>query len=222
MGSSTSQSLSDPNRLEVLICGYLTQQTKSMKLFMSMPQEIATIVNAFYPLLPFKFGDFKQNAFEVNEDRTRLIGGDKSCNGYLVYADLQQYNDTGLSTGTHFWSIRCSNDEQSAKRVGNCYNSIGVTTQKNMHLINTDHERHWIHGEENHSFMTMCFEDNQEIIITIKLDCNNWTVTYHYHYGSKVYIPKIDRIQPHKSYYLAMMCCGESYFTDFEVVEPKL
>ena len=116
--------------LELLISGYIREKQDELKLYMNFPNEIAKIMHDFYPLLLFKFGDFKKDIFEVNEDGTILKGiGD--CNGYLIYADISQYSNTGLNQGVHSWSIKSLGEDFAA-----CFISIGVTTEKNDLLIN--------------------------------------------------------------------------------------
>ena len=119
--------------LELLINGYFRKKEKELNLYMHIPMGIAQIIHSFYPVLLFKFGDFRQNLFEVNDDRTILKARGKSwfsCCGYLIYAHLEQYNDVGLNKGVHLWSV------QNLAATTECHLSIGVTTEKNDKLIN--------------------------------------------------------------------------------------
>ena len=69
-----------------------------MKLSINVALEIAEIVHEFYPLLTFKFCDFKIGSFTVDDDRMILKGGDPEsnrCFGQFVYADLQRDSNNG-------------------------------------------------------------------------------------------------------------------------------
>ena len=56
------------------------------------------------------------------------------------------------------------------------------------------------------------------VMITVRLNCNDWTVTY-YRNGKKF---RIEGIEP-DSYYFAAVCCGDASFGYMKVVEsPKL
>ena len=112
--------------LSLLISGYIKEQEKELKLYMIIPTGIARIMLIFYPVLLFKFGDFKKGQFQINDDKTILTGNPnwkRTCNAHLVYADLGQYNDIGLNEGIHLWSIKNLRYDDNG-----CFLSIGVTT----------------------------------------------------------------------------------------------
>ena len=94
-------------RLGLLICGYVREEERKLQLYMNIPNGIVKIVHELFPLLLFKFGDFNRGRFEINDDRTIIKGPHNgSCNGFLIYADLEQYSDVGLNKGIHIWSIK--------------------------------------------------------------------------------------------------------------------
>ena len=68
---------------------------------------IAQIIHKLYPILLFTFGDYNKNKFETNNDRTIVRGGEYggNCNGYLIYANLGQFNNIGLNAGIHTTNI---------------------------------------------------------------------------------------------------------------------
>ena len=92
--------------LNLLISGYLRDNEEQLNLTMNIPAGIDKIIHSLYPILLFKFGDYNSKAFKVTKDGTVIQGADLDCWGYLVYADLGQYSDIGLSTGVHLWSIK--------------------------------------------------------------------------------------------------------------------
>ena len=183
---------------------------------MNIPDGIAKIMHTLYPLILLKFGDFKKGKFELNEKKTSLKGGNFDCNGYLIYADLEHYNDIGLNKGIHLWSVR-----SVARNSGFCFLSIGVTTEKSNTLIdeyahNGDGNKiRWI----DQGYFSFYYGGQRkwkgDTVVTVKLDCVNWSVTY---YKDKTEIQK-DEIEPNKSYYFALMCCNFEAYTNLEVAE---
>ena len=202
--------------LKILISGYVREIEKN--LFMNVPDGICRIMHDLFPLLAFTFGDFKTDEFKIDEDRMKLKGGDNesdvSCWGHLVYADLEHFNDDGLNKGVHYWSVK-------AIIKAGCFACIGVTTQKNHKLINEwafdghrcSHYR-WIKNGHN-SHYDISGEWDKDAVITLRLDCDAWSVTY---YVGTDEIRK-DNIKPNQSYYLALMVCNESEWTHLKIVE---
>ena len=213
-------------QLELLISGFVRKHEDKLKLFMIIPVGITQIMHRFYPLLLFKFGDFRSHMFTVCPDRLILKGADVTatnlyCNGHFVYADLGQYDDIGLSQGIHSWSI-----QRLLKSIdtSNCFCSIGVTTEKNDEIINifshngSKPHAHWMEEKSNscHSYYEGCrkgWKSNE--IITVKLDCNDWNVMF---YRDKEEIRR-DKIKKGKSYYFAFMCCNQSLWNHFQIVD---
>ena len=211
--------------VELLIYGYLRKKEKELTLYMNIPTGIAQIMHKLYPLLLFRFGDFRKGVFEVDDDGLILKGGDPKqaedgiidCGGHFVYADLGQFNNSGLNKGVHLWSIKLAN-------MGGCFASIGVTTEKNDEIINEfchdggGSSDYWM-GEKNEEFNSWydgCRKGwTQNEVITVKLDCNNWMVTY---YKDEKEIMK-DEIECDRSYYFALMCCNKSWWTLFQVAK---
>ena len=204
--------------LDILISGYCRRIEKKFKLFIA--NDINQIIYKLYPILLFKFGDHNKIALNVSDDGTILKGNgpqENQCNGFLCYADLGQYSDTGLKQGIHLWSIKSLVDYESQWSV--CFSTIGVTTEKNDKLINEwnhngDSEVHWISTGFS-SYHEECYDFKSDVVVTIKLNCNEWTVTY---YKDKEQFKK-EKIEPNQCYYLAMLVCCESDLTHFKVVE---
>ena len=203
--------------LPVLISGYIREKEKEWILYMNIPDGIGQIIHKLYPLLMFKFGDLKKNLFTLNEDRTILkqnvnkYQDEDDCNGYLVYADLGQFDSIGFIEGIHSWSIKAISGCVDA-----CFCSVGVTTMKNDKLINE-----WSHDGESHvdwieEGCNSWFEPHKwpkDVTVTMKLDCNDWTVTY---YQDKKQVAK-ENVEPNKPYFLALLSCG--VYGHFSIVE---
>ena len=61
------------------------------------------------------------------------------------------------------------------------------------------------------------------MIFSVKLDCNNWTVSFY----NGVKLLKSQDIEPHQNYFLAVCCCadyssyaGTPHATSLQCVEP--
>ena len=123
-----------------------------------------------------------------------------------MYADLQQYNDIGINKGIHLWSIKVLLIKRS-----HCYLSIGITTEKNMNIINhKSTKKTWI-KEGSNSHCDIPFAEpriDAGDTVTMELNCNEWSVTY---YRNKSVI-KTDKIDANKCYYLAMLYCENSTY----------
>ena len=192
---------------ELLMCGYMRKIEKEFRLF--IPFEIALTIGQLFPFF-YPFGDHGKHVFQLFADNTVLKGRPKdytACGGYVVYADLGGYNDIGLNEGIHTWSV------QSCKH-NRCYASIGVTKEKNFGLMNNWNHNGKMNEEWNDYFNYEGFEVwGRNQIITVTLNCDNWTVTY-YQNGIEF---KKDEIKKGFRYFFAMLCCGR--FSHFKVVE---
>ena len=215
MGNKSSTQPAAPNTLELLVYGYIRNEEKTFNSF--IPDGIYKIVQDLYPISPFRFGDFKQGLFIVNDDKTILKGTDgrnsKPCHGNMVYADLGELYDRGINNGVHLWSVKC------LVRRALCFASIGVTTEKNDKWINEWYGKgkiQWINKGYN-SFCLGSGKWNKDEVITIKLDCNQWTVKY-YKDSDKTEF-QTDHIEPYKSYYFALLICNLSNWSHYEIIE---
>lgn len=207
-------------QLQPLINGYLRNQEKEHKLL--IPDGIPQIIHQLYPLLLFRFGNFKQDFFTLHENSmilegtSRGHGFDFDCSGFMVYADLgPTLNDVGFTKGIHSWSIKKLVDSH-------CFGSIGVTTTKDNTSINEwyhngEPSQQWIDQGTQNSFYEGVLVWKHEEIITVELDCDDWTVKYYKNY-EKPYFQK-DKIEPNHSYYFAMMVCNLSEYTKYQIVD---
>ena len=196
---------------------------------MHVPMGISQIIYELYPILLFTFGEFNTDYFEVNEDGTIIKGKEgMTCNGFLIYADLGQYNDAGLNKGVHTWSIRNLIESSTG-----CHLSIGVTTEKNYKLINEwKHDYNeidlffadvpvqpsWINEGYNSYWDGYVNKWSQDQVITIKLNCDDWNVTY---YKDNKEIKK-DKIEPDKHYHFALLCCCRNCNTHLKIEENPI
>ena len=217
-----------------LVIGYIRNAEHCLNLSMNVPVSIIEIIYEFHPVLTFRFGKFKQDAFKIDRYSMKLEGGDPNrddgqrqygfsfysdlhqCEANIIYADLMNYDNSGLNQGVHFWSVKAIFDK-GAKVT--CYGSIGVTTEKNYKTINDTYRSYsnWI-GKGYNSHYSGVGEWKRHHILTVKLDCNKHTVTY---YDNNKPIQR-DDTAPNKSYYFAMICCNNSRGSKYEIVDtPK-
>ena len=208
-------------KIELLICGYLREEENALKLYMNIPMGIAKIMHELYPLLLFTFGDYKHNAFKISNKGMMIQGNIENCSGYVVYANLGRFSNTGFNEGIHLWSVKLLAGKTGA-RAG-CYASIGVTTEKNEKVLDrkprndneNDWPSFWITDKGCNSYFNGCLEWVKDKVITVKLDCNEWSATF---YRDRVKF-KNELLEPNKSYYFAMFCCGIATWTHAEVVD---
>ena len=212
--------------LQLLLSGYVREHENVLQLYMNVPDGIVQIMHNLYPILLFTFGDFNKERFILSDDNTILKGNNNSCDGYMIYADLGKNNDIGLKEGVHFWTIKSlfCHEKDAWNEFADCYCSIGVTTEKNKEIINENQGGvevgnneyvTWIFERGINSYLDISYHHNDAITITIKLDCNEWKVTY-YANTEKV---KQDQIEPNKYYYLAMYCCDQLSSTQLIVID---
>ena len=77
-----------------LVYGFVRESEKLLDLFMNIDEGITKLLIQLFPVLRFKIGAFDEKQFETENDRM-TIKGSGSCNGYMVYADLENNKDMG-------------------------------------------------------------------------------------------------------------------------------
>ena len=126
---------------------------------------------------------------------------------WLIYADITKNFKYGLNKGIHLWSVRALPISRwSSNAVRHCFASIGVSTEKDTKIINEfKHDgtstKHW-NETGFYSFYQGCSKWADNETITVKLNCNDWTVTY---FNDKKQIQK-DQIEPNQYYYFMLLC----------------
>ena len=202
---------------ELLIAGYIREHNNALDLFMIIPNGIGGIMHDFYPVLVFRFGDHKAGAFEIDDEQLSIKGANPqfmewACNGQVIYAELGSEYSNGLKQGIHYWSVKNVNPNQPR-----CFASIGVATEKNGEIIDTEHLDHWI-GTGCNSFHQGMTNWPSNHVKTVILNCNEWNVTY---YRNEKIIQK-DAIEPNQNYYFTMICCGRVQCTNLRVVSDPV
>ena len=208
-------SLHNSVELELLISGYIRENERELSLSMNVPEGINKMMLELYPLLLYLFGDYKKDVYEVNDDRTIIKGIGESCSGFLIYADLGQFNDIGLNKGIHLWSIKF------LSRYSSCFASLGITTDKTDKLINEwchtggNWSGHWGPMKGHNYHFQGCGMWNKDKVVTMKLDCNAWTVTW---FLDKTEITK-EAIATNQHYYFVLFTCDKLKYAYFQVVD---
>ena len=121
--------------------------------YIDIPLDLVQLMSDLYPIIAFRFGLHDDTIFCVSE-RGYMVKAihdsnnqepppnrtlTETCAGFIIYADLDKYDDQGLNSGVHLWSIKSLLPKvyENGKEIKNprrfdprCYRSIGVTTQK--------------------------------------------------------------------------------------------
>ena len=204
-----------PQWVELLTFGFIHECENSQQTSISIPNGIILYIINYFPVL-YKFGLFDKKIFAVSEDKLFLKALNQSCSGYLIYADLYEKNGTGLNKGVHYWSIKLVDVN------GFCYRSIGITTAKNEQIIeqNADYfvgqnqvaetagYHYYYDGTHNLEWL-------KNDTFTIKLDCDNWNVSYYKNSELK----RQDEIKCNENYFLVLSFCGHPDCTSLQIVE---
>lgn len=136
-----------------------------------------------------------------------------------------------MNKGVHLWSVKSlrGDDElfESTLLCHNkaapcpCYASIGVTTKKYQHLSTKKAIRGWIpYDNDASSHYEGAVDWMQNEIMTVKLDCNDWSVTY-YRDSKPGKEFKREEVEP-GFYYFVAVCCGNAKFGHMEIVDNPL
>lgn len=208
-----------PEWVQLLTFGYVREHQMKQPLFMDIPTAIIWLIVNFHAAL-FKLGLYNKERFEISDDGLFIKSIATGCEGFMVYADLLDKNDTGFDRGVYFWSLQSN--------VGyTCFFSIGVTTIKNDKIVNLildrfiddiDMGRNREITKGYHYYYEL-YHRLEDEIVTVKLDCNDWKVSY---YRNEA-LMKSEDIEPNQLYFLAISLCGQQGNTHLKVVEtPKI
>lgn len=217
-----------PEYVASLTSGFIREQQSILSLYMAIPQGIIVYIMNYFPFL-FSFGIYDSSKFDlINGDNMMIQGISKDdCDGYPIYADLFGKNETGFNSGVHYWSIKALHtdwykedgkipEDHYSFTESDCYRCIGVTTiKKNIHDIHEPTAPFKFGAGRSYHFDGFIQGWGFGQIITLKLDCNIWVVSY---YKDGKFI-KSQRIQENENYFLALSCCTHHYYTKLEVVD---
>ena len=196
------------NKYELMVFGFIRELDKEFKcdLYHLLPYVIIQIVFKFYPKI-MQFELFNAKRFKTLNYKTEIkglcdvnmIGG---CNAYLIYAKcVNNINNEGYNNGVHYWSIKLLNSYKF------CHRSIGVTSLRDINLTKRSFEGwHTYSSNICYSYFEG-FKDGWFIgdTMSVKLDCNEWTVTYYNNNQKEV---QRDLIIPNRAYYFALLLSG--------------
>ena len=172
-------------RVELLVYGYIRRQESTLSLSAIVPDGIINLMIDLYPRLLLKFGAHNTTHFEVTDEGTVLRSINKqTCSGYMVYAQLDECNKDGISSGVHSWSLQWISDDQFVYHGHpECYQSVGVTQINPSKSALEKVSEHWqdemdVTPQKEYSYYLGYNQWEHKEIITVVLNCDDWTVTY--------------------------------------------
>ena len=190
-------------------------------LFMSIPDVTIKFVIDYFPAL-YKFGLHDESNFVVSDDKLSLQAISGKCDGFMIYADLYHKNDIGFNAGIHYWSVKALQSIWGSRFDGRstCYRSIGITTTKTKQIVKKIVDTFVSESQVSgyHYYFNGCRADDGWIdgqIITVKLNCNEWTVSYYKDSAFK----RMENIEPNQHYFFTLSCCAEPNRTSLQIVE---
>eukprot|EP01084_Bolivina_argentea_P183795 317104_1 len=213
-------------RLKLLISGYMHQQELTFKILV-IPNVMIQLVFDFYDKL-IKFGKYNTKQFILSDNNT-VLTGKGSCGGFMIYADISMCNK-GYNKGIHAWSVvALSTDYTTTKSLdanyattnafSECFQSIGITsTYDDKCNYNSGHWRCLNSSASDSFFQGHRGNWKHNEIITVVLNCNNWSVTYYKGIEER----HKDHLSPNLSYYFALSCCGNAWWTKVQTVDVPL
>eukprot|EP01083_Nonionella_stella_P052631 139585_1 len=190
----------------LLTYGYVRKYDRLNILYARIDIGIVNIILKFVLSTVRKFGVFDENKFKLLQNGTVIKGAGNDCSGYLVFAECDHQSfKTGYFKGVHFWTLK-------AHRIG-CYMNVGVLRSA---FVGDQKEAVRVQRSQWELLNSSCigkgrFQNND--ILTIVLDCDQWIVKYYVQcedngtYGT-VQLMKRDKIKPNESYYFALLLCA--------------
>ena len=213
-----SKKLKPFQRFEYLVYGYTRITEKECDLYMNIETGIPAIIYAFYPKL-LRFDLYDKNRFDVSDDGLSIKGKRLGCDGYVSY--IESPEGKGFNAGVHYLSVKNVRDEHV-----HCFKNVGVMAKRDRSI--TNEAKGWGNWTQTAALTdkTLSFYGTFSHyggksrwkygdIVTVKLDCDEWKVTY-YHDHKRV---QMDQIKPNKSYHFVINCCENPRYSHFEIVE---
>eukprot|EP01084_Bolivina_argentea_P033256 61537_1 len=195
---------------EYLISGYVRELETFMDLV--IPNVITSEILSFYPRLA-KFDLYNKHKFKLEEDGC-IIKGTGGCSGYFIYPE--SFNTNGYNKGIYVWSIKCHN-------ATSCYRYFGIYSKRKEEYLTL--QKSGKGGGYAHSDDELCAHLNggyrnwkKGQIWTVKLDCNNWKISW---YNGKELHHSEPIINTNMSYYFIIQLCA-SVTSHYEVVETPI
>eukprot|EP01084_Bolivina_argentea_P185428 319756_1 len=169
---------------ELLVYGYARKIESTRKLFMNVPEDIVNIILLFYP----KKHNFDYQITGNNDTRSYLgnkaeikmltsnkCTGDWRCSNGKIYTDsavflyAQCFVNGGYNKGIHFWRVkRCVN------LTNNHCHRIGIVFRNKHNKIGHEYMYPLRSSQQNYK----CWKIDE--IVTVKLNCNNNTVSFYH------------------------------------------
>ena len=200
---------------ESLVNGYIRMIEKEYSSENSINDAFDIVLSYILPLFLLGFDVFHPRKFKVSDDRLSIIGKSDDGDGtFLIYSNCCK--ETGYNKGIHFWSVKCIKAHHYASNVVDRRETyIGIKNErKKLWIYET-----WIKAHEGGIFYHLKGELARKYwklpnnIITVKLDCHNWTITYFH----GIQVIRKNYIKPMESYYFVLQLHSHTD-THFRVV----
>ena len=196
-------------RTEYLILGFI-RGIQSLLQNQIIPIPIYEICMNFYPTLP-RWITYNTELFDVSPNGLIIKGkNDENCSGYTVYPAFDGKNgdySKGFNQGIHYFSVRYNNNKNSSNTI--CFRGIGFLTKDRL-ISHIDK----VTPKFRNAYWDPCSHWDPQQIITVKLNCIEWTITY-YSDLKQIYHGDIEK---NETYYYAAETCASSDYCNFEIV----
>ena len=157
-----------------------------------------------------QFDYYNTEAFDVSK-RGTVIRGNRyiACIAWTAY--ISSPGNNGFNKGIHYLAIK-----NMKNRKEKCFRNVGILSQRNEEIIKDNILETWGKYEKIiASYYAGKHEWQYNETISLKLDCNEWTVTY----WKDGKLLKIDHIPPNESYHFAVNFCECMSYTHFQIVD---
>eukprot|EP01084_Bolivina_argentea_P054829 100537_1 len=207
-------------QVELLVTGFIHAFENKHNNRIFITSLVTKLILSFYPVLPkweiydstnYKLSKNGKIITSINSFPGGLMTG--SCFEYLIYPQCAAKN--GYNKNIHYISIQ---NEHSC----GCSHHFGITTKRDKNDLASVSHRFCMDDNDkdkkNGLYQYLCTKSpDKSVIITIKLDCINWVVTW--------FINNIEtdnnKIEPNQCYYFVLKSCARDH-TPMKIVQTDI
>ena len=219
MGNASSTPLCDGQKIKLLIAGFAHEMEVYYKL--NIPSSIIKMIVSYYPVhtIANKFGYFDKGDLESSDEGKSIVSINTFPGGLMTSMCIesnvypQYFAENGYNKGIHYFSIKL-------KQHRSCTHYVGITMEKDTA---SSHSSKWFHLDDDdgknvkkqYLFPSYNWKGND--IVTTKLDCDNWNVTY---FVDNVQA-KQEKIRENQCYFLILRICVRDH-SKFEIIPTNV